>query len=471
MYIRLTILFMPQGVVTTRPYAVFDEAGGTIGRSADNDWVLPGPEVSRHHAQIQFSGGSFQIRDQSTNGVYLNSTAMRVTNERSAFVNHGDLVYIGGFTLRVAVAERPFADGPARTGNRQDTLAPRTGISINDLPDVSFDDWPLAAPEPMAEPEPEPEMAPFPAPPPASPIPAPYPGNESDPFADLPSTTGAANDAPLARALPVDTVDFAVFGPQALVPGRRQIIDVWAFGKGDFDAVKQQAAQVERNWDWGRKVGLPLPGEATVKLTLSMPDVEVFVPSDIILWRGAPASASFVVALPEGFARPDLIGTVTLSVDGIPLARITFVAPVQVGDPDRRGTYQRDVLRVQSAFASYASVERAEVLARLQGMRALCPDLDIFLDVLSLRAGDDWEARLRAEIPARDAFYLFWSQQAAASEWVAREWHIALDERGLDYIVPVPLQDPRNSPPPQELSRLHFNDAYLDHIAYLRLQR
>jgi hypothetical protein len=47
---------------------------------------------------------------------------------------------------------------------------------------------------------------------------------------------------------------------------------------------------------------------------------------------------------------------------------------------------------------------------------------------------------------------------------------MALDTKGLDYIVPVPLQDPCEAPPPEALNSLHFNDAYLAHITYLRLR-
>jgi len=39
-----------------------------------------------------------------------------------------------------------------------------------------------------------------------------------------------------------------------------------------------------------------------------------------------------------------------------------------------------------------------------------------------------------------------------------------LEMRGLDFIDPIPLTDPRVSPPPKELSRLHFNDLYIAQI-------
>jgi hypothetical protein len=97
-------------------------------------------------------------------------------------------------------------------------------------------------------------------------------------------------------------------------------------------------------------------------------------------------------------------------------------------------------------------------------MKKVLPELDIFLDVLSLRSGQDWEQQLRLQIPAKDVFFLFWSANAACSMEVEKEWRLALELRGLEYIDPVPLVDPRESPPPKELASLHFNDLYLAYI-------
>ena len=53
---------------------VFDERGGTIGRKAGNNWVLPDPElwVSGQHAIIRYMNSMFSLEDVSTNGTYIN---------------------------------------------------------------------------------------------------------------------------------------------------------------------------------------------------------------------------------------------------------------------------------------------------------------------------------------------------------------------------------------------------------------
>ena len=58
---------------------VFGSEGGSIGRSADNDWVLPDPErfVSSRHAVIESHGPEFVLTDTSTNGTFINNRNRR----------------------------------------------------------------------------------------------------------------------------------------------------------------------------------------------------------------------------------------------------------------------------------------------------------------------------------------------------------------------------------------------------------
>lgn len=68
-------------------------------------------------------------------------------------------------------------------------------------------------------------------------------------------------------------------------------------------------------------------------------------------------------------------------------------------------------------------------------------------------------------ISEADVFYLFWCRHAKQSEWVSKEWHLALHSKGLDFIDPVPLESPTDAPPPPELAEKHFSDPVLAFIA------
>lgn len=129
-----------------------------------------------------------------------------------------------------------------------------------------------------------------------------------------------------------------------------------------------------------------------------------------------------------------------------------------VGKPKRLRVRIR---RHRKAFASYASEDRDEVQARVQGMQKVMRSLDVFVDVIKLRSGQYWEQALWKEIPRNDVFYLFWSQHAMASTWVDKEWRCAYKAKREDFIDPVPLETPDKAPPPNELARKHFNDPSL----------
>ena len=72
----------------------------------------------------------------------------------------------------------------------------------------------------------------------------------------------------------------------------------------------------------------------------------------------------------------------------------------------------------RTAFASYASQERDTVMRIIQGLQKGAPGLEVYVDVASLRAGQNWEHELNQVIPTRDVFYLFWSRAASQSNWV-----------------------------------------------------
>lgn len=49
------------------------KAETSVGRSLDNDWVIDGPNISRHHAVIELNGSQLRVADlSSTNGTFVN---------------------------------------------------------------------------------------------------------------------------------------------------------------------------------------------------------------------------------------------------------------------------------------------------------------------------------------------------------------------------------------------------------------
>jgi type VI secretion system FHA domain protein len=100
---------------------VFGVGGGTIGRSADNDWVLPDPlrYVSAHHARISFRAGSYFLEDLSTNGVFVNDDEKALGKLGPHPLKNGDLLRFGDYQVSVVLE----AEAPAKAAPQASTPA------------------------------------------------------------------------------------------------------------------------------------------------------------------------------------------------------------------------------------------------------------------------------------------------------------------------------------------------------------
>ena len=74
MPLQLELVSLHKEILGEDAIRVFREDGGTIGRSLENDWILPDPDrfISGRHATIDYQSGSYYIADVSSNGVYIN---------------------------------------------------------------------------------------------------------------------------------------------------------------------------------------------------------------------------------------------------------------------------------------------------------------------------------------------------------------------------------------------------------------
>lgn len=105
--LRLRIVSDQRRSLAERSSATFSVEGGTIGRSADNDWVLPDPAryVSAHHARVQFREGHFYLQDVSTNGVYVNDEMEPLAKRGSSGYRlaDGDMLRMGEYHIVAAL--------------------------------------------------------------------------------------------------------------------------------------------------------------------------------------------------------------------------------------------------------------------------------------------------------------------------------------------------------------------------------
>ena len=118
MTLRLRVVSDQRRSLGDRSSIVFTVDGGTIGRSADNDWVLPDPlrYVSAHHARVQFRNGRYFLQDVSTNGVFVNDEPEALARRGSEGypLCNGDVVRIGDYQI-VAALDADTEQPPAET--------------------------------------------------------------------------------------------------------------------------------------------------------------------------------------------------------------------------------------------------------------------------------------------------------------------------------------------------------------------
>ncbi|KPK60063.1 MAG: hypothetical protein AMJ59_08150 [Gammaproteobacteria bacterium SG8_31] len=105
MPLTLRIISSQKEVLGPEGIHVFSVHGGTIGRSPDNDWVLPDPEryLSAHHAAIDYQNGAYFLSDKSTNGVFVNEADQPVGRGAPIRLYDGDRLRMGQYECEVSI--------------------------------------------------------------------------------------------------------------------------------------------------------------------------------------------------------------------------------------------------------------------------------------------------------------------------------------------------------------------------------
>ena len=199
-----------------------------------------------------------------------------------------------------------------------------------------------------------------------------------------------------------------------------------------------------------------LPG-TTVTVALGGRWLEVEEPEQTFVWQGPHSLLDFDVTVSDDAPLGNTILKFNVFIEGIRVAKLRIDLLISA-DGKANQSIAVTTEAARTAFASYSSADRQRVLDRVASVR-ISAGLEIFLDCLSLRPGEEWKPRLAEEIRSRDQFLLFWSKAAADSKWVTWEWQTALDQKGKSNMQLHPLEN--NVPPPPKLADLHFGDVFM----------
>ena len=122
MTLRLRVISGQRRKLSGRDTVEFGADGGTIGRSADNDWVLPDSQryISAHHARIHCRDGRYYLEDISTNGVYVNDAAEPLAKQGpdAHRLRDGDVLRLGDYQIGVSLDETAASGSAALLPSR-----------------------------------------------------------------------------------------------------------------------------------------------------------------------------------------------------------------------------------------------------------------------------------------------------------------------------------------------------------------
>ena len=128
----------------------FGDEGGTIGRSLQNDWVLPDPDrfISGKHATIDWRKGAWYLADISSNGVYVNDEDEPLGRGNPRRLYDGDRLRMGDFEFAVEVDEGEEIEVPAQplalVPDELDLKVPeatlKTGVQLLDEEEITGDE-------------------------------------------------------------------------------------------------------------------------------------------------------------------------------------------------------------------------------------------------------------------------------------------------------------------------------------------
>ena len=105
MALRVTVVSEHSTRLGPRASKIFGVHGGSIGRSSDNEWILPDPEryLSGKHARIDFRAGTYVLVDTSSNGTYVNGAQVPLGKYHDYLLKDGDYIRLGEYELLVSI--------------------------------------------------------------------------------------------------------------------------------------------------------------------------------------------------------------------------------------------------------------------------------------------------------------------------------------------------------------------------------
>jgi type VI secretion system FHA domain protein len=139
MYLTLEVVSPQAASLGADRRRVVSERGLTIGRVAGNDWIIPDPYVSKQHARISYSNGTFFVEGLGRNAIAIGSPGNTLPSKQRQALRSGDHLFIDQYEMIVTTSQGdppgmalasddPFAVLPGPTSAAGSAAATRATI-------------------------------------------------------------------------------------------------------------------------------------------------------------------------------------------------------------------------------------------------------------------------------------------------------------------------------------------------------
>ena len=283
----------------------------------------------------------------------------------------------------------------------------------------------------------------------------------------------AASSADFRGAVDND-VSFTVYRPQALSPGVWASLLVFAHkteliaepGRVPVDPVKQVEDMARAHFG---DVPVRRASEdsrsgivrgAGLRVVTDLPGIRCDPEVAEFHWQEPVHQVVFRLLAGSELAGTVVRGAVRVWFGMLLLGEVSLAISITASASEARSPMVAEsARRYRKIFPSYSHDDLAIVDDFAEKARALG---DQYLqDVLVLRSGEHWRARLPELIEEADVFQLFWSSNSMRSQYCREEWEHALALRRPEFVRPLywedPMpQDPALGLPPDALRELQF---------------
>jgi DNA-binding NarL/FixJ family response regulator len=343
-----------------------------------------------------------------------------------------------------------------------------------DKESVDWSDNPSPEPEsPMIPPpQPAPIVMPSPIPRPSRPIKPITP-----PAVELPELVPVPEPV-LEKVITLKPTLFSTYYPREAQANRKNGLYVYAHLEDALAAIRKDVEKFKE--ELGGAIPQPRTAKQSAQIAENTPitiipesDTLQFEPESLTKrWRESFTRFDFDFFPSANLVDETAFVRVSVQVGGIEIASIKcgievveskatpIAQPIADENPlasARFATQQAETYR--KIFISYS--RKDSQVARAYQMAQVAMGNEVFLDVDSLRAGENWQAALARAIDSADIFQMFWSSSYAESDYCRYEWDYALryrcpDQKCEGFIRPVYWVNPMSVTPPAELGHLNF---------------